>query len=63
MEQGDNVSNKKSGGGGFCPRALKEFKCEIAKLQNVVCKKPIIVKEQESSLNNVSFWKGIPVEL
>lgn len=55
MDQGDDVSNKKSGGGGFCPRALKEFKCEIAKLQNVVCKKPILVKGQESGLNNVSF--------
>lgn len=40
MDQGDIVSSKKSpGAGGFCPRALKEFKCEIAKQQNMACKK------------------------
>lgn len=40
MDQGDDVSNKKSpGAGGLCPKAVKEFECEIAKLKNVVCKK------------------------
>lgn len=40
MDQGDNVSSKKSpGAGGFCLRVLKEFEREIAKLQDMVCKK------------------------
>lgn len=39
MDQDDMSNNKSPGPDGFCPRLLREFECEIAKLQTVVCRK------------------------
>lgn len=61
MDQGDIVSSKKSpGAGGFCPRALKEFKCEIAKQQNMACKKTdSLLEDSKVAQTMPAFEKGL----